>query len=217
MTRLPGVILPFLLLGAVPADEKAVRYLDLQPLANEELDANLGRGGAGNNFSALPRGEQEFQGIRFKVEDRFILLDTRLSKGVKAAKKAEGIAVGGTFTRLHMLQGTFYGKSAPYFIPDDTQIGRYTIHYEDGTSVEDPIIYGQDVRDWWFQADAPGTSRARIAWEGESPSAKSQGHRIRAYLGTWRNPHPEKPVARIDIEKVGDTPAGPFCIALSVE
>jgi hypothetical protein len=216
MAQFQGVVLACSLLVAMPADDKGVRYLDIQPRANERLDANLGRGGAGNNFATLPRGEQTIQGVKFKVEDRFILLGIRPSKGEKT-EKVEGIEVGGTFARLQILQGTFYGKGKPYYVPDDTQIGRYTVRYEDGSSEEIPIVYGQDVRDWWIMGNSAGVSRGKVAWEGDNASAKSQGHRIRLYLGTWRNPHPEKMVARIDFEKVGDSPAAPFCIGLTVE
>ena len=33
----------------------------------------------------------------------------------------------------------------------------------------------------------------------------------------WENPHPTKKVVSIDYVKVGDTPAGPFCVAMTLE
>jgi hypothetical protein len=61
------------LVSAAPAD-KVVTYVDIQPQANQDVGANLGRGAAGNNLLELPRGEQTFKGVKFKVEDRFIQL-----------------------------------------------------------------------------------------------------------------------------------------------
>jgi hypothetical protein len=221
MARFRGVILTcglVVAMAAAPAD-KTSRFVDIQPKANESLDANLGRGAIGNNFSALPRGEQDFKGVKFKVEDRFILLGSPLSKE-KRTDKAEGIAVDGSFARLQILQGTFYGKGKkgdPLFVADDTLIGLYRIHYEDGKSEEIPIVYGQDVRDWWIVPNSRAASFARVAWEGDNAAAKGRGHRLRIYLGTWKNPRPEAKVTRIDYEKVADTPTAPFCLALTLE
>jgi hypothetical protein len=40
---------------------------------------------------------------------------------------------------------------------------------------------------------------------------------IRLYLCTWKNPHPTKKVVSIDYVKVGDTPAAPFWVAMTLE
>ncbi len=204
--------------SAAPAD-KVSRYVNLQPKANESLDANLGRGAIGNNMTSLPRGEQVFQGVKFKVEDRFIQLGSPVLKA-KKPDKVEGIEVDGTFTRLQILHGTSYGKGKkgdPLYVPDDSLIGLYRVHYEDGQTEEIPIVYGQDVRDWWIVPNSKGASHAKVAWEGDNDAAKAQGHRLRLFLGTWKNPRPEAKVTRIDYEKVADTPTAPFCVALTMD
>ncbi len=111
MTRSVAVLLCGCLLGTAPAGSADVgpTYANLQPRANESLDANLGRGAEGNNLSELPRGERAFNGVKFKIEDRFIQLDSPLLRK-KRPDKVEGIEVSGTFARLRILQGTFYGK-----------------------------------------------------------------------------------------------------------
>src|SRR5262249_43888673 len=101
MMRFQVVGLTCCLLGttaATPAG-KEPRFVNIQPQANERLDANLGRGAIGNNLAALPRGEQTFEGVKFKVEDRFILLNSQLSRE-KKTDKVLGIEVGGTFAKL---------------------------------------------------------------------------------------------------------------------
>lgn len=221
MMRFPSLIVACGLLGTAAVEKGGTTFssVNILPRTNESLDADLGRGATGNNLSALPRGDQTFAGVRFRIEDRFILLGSRLSKETRA-DKVEGIEVGKTFNRLHVLQGTFYGKGKegdPLFVPDDTQIGRYQVHYEDGGREEIPILYGQDVRDWWITRNPPGVTRGKVAWEGDNAPAKARGHRLRLYLGTWKNPRPGVKVTRIDFEKVGTHPTAPFCVGLTVE
>ncbi len=228
MTRFQAVILTGCLIGVVSAaaDDEKSTFVDLKDQANQDLSANLGRGAAGNNLAELPRGEQTFNGVKFKVEDRFIQLGSPMLR-VKKPDKVEGIKVGATFAKLQILQGTFYGKrtaigpdgkpEGSIYVPDGARIARYEIHYEDGSHEEIPIVYGQDVRDWWITRNAQGVTRGKVAWEGDNATAKSSGHRLRLYLGTWENPHPEKKVTQIDFEKGDDSLTAPFCIALTFE
>lgn len=154
-----GVILGYCLLGTVSAGagDKVITYVDLQPQANQSLTANFGSGREGNNLSAFPKGEQTFQGLKFKVEDRFIQLGSPLLREPKP-DTVEGIAVGKAFARLHMLHSTFYG-SGMVIVADDTEIGRYKVNYEDGSSESVPIVYGKDMHNWWFTEGAKGVSR----------------------------------------------------------
>jgi hypothetical protein len=41
--------------------------IDLEPHANRKLTDNQGSGADGNDLAALPRGEREFAGIKFRV------------------------------------------------------------------------------------------------------------------------------------------------------
>src|SRR4051795_4239732 len=174
MTRLQTLTLTLTcsllgLVSAAPADE-LVTYVDIQPQANQDLAANLGRGAAGNNLLELPRGEQTFNGVKFKVEDRFIQLGSPILLQ-KRPDKVEGIDVGRAFARLRILHGTFYGtgpSGGPHFVPDGTLIGLYEVHYEDGSSEAIPIVYGEDVRDWWVTADSKGATHAKVALEGDN-------------------------------------------------
>ncbi len=228
MARLLALIATSCALGTVSAalaDEKFT-YVDLQPQANQMLTANLGSGREGNNLAGLPKGEQIFGGVKFKVEDGFIQLGSALLKEPKP-DKVEGIKVGKTFAKLHVLHATFYGNGTvigqegmegdPLFVPDGTRIGEYKVHYEDGSAEAVPIVYGQDVRDWWYTENSKGVSRGKVAWEGDNEWAKSLGSRIRLYLGTWENPKPKKKVVSIDYVKGNDTPAAPFWVAMTLE
>lgn len=61
-------------------------------------------------------------------------------------------------------------------------------------------------------------ARGKIAWKGESVRSGEVGAKIRVYLSGWKNPHPDKKIASIDyLGKKAETPAAPFCIAISLE
>jgi hypothetical protein len=228
MNRLHALILTIsvaLPLSAA-AEGPAPVYVDLQTRANQEFTANLGSGREGNNLSEVPRGEQTFEGVKFKVGDRFLQLGSPLLAEPKP-ERVEGIPVGRAFTRLHVLHGTLYGNGMvigqegqegdPLYVADGTRIGQYTVRYEDGTTEVIPIVYGEDVRDWWFTGEPKAVTRGKVAWKGENTFAKQFDTRLRLFLGTWQNPKPDKKAVGIDFEKADGTPASPICIAVSLE
>src|SRR5262245_7775527 len=146
------------------AADPEVTFIDLQPKANQKLKENLHSDETpGNNLAALPRGEQTFAGVKFKIGDGLIQLGSQALAGKPT--KVEGIAVGCPVAKLHILHATGYSTE------DDTEIGSYTIHYADGTKEAIPIVYGKDVRDWWVGADAPDVTRGKEAWKGDNDAA----------------------------------------------
>jgi hypothetical protein len=228
MTRFLGLIAIGigLCFSLAAAGDDNVTYLDLQPQANQKLSDNLGRGLEGNNLAALPKKEQTFQDVKFKVEEGFIQLGSKLLK-VEKPTKVEGIKVGKAFAKLHLLHATGYGNGSvigeegmegdPLFVAEETLIAEYKVHYADGTTETIPVVYGKDVRDWFFTPKSKDVTRGIAAWKGDNEFAKGVGSQIRLYITTWENPHPAKQVATIDYVKVGDSPAAPFCIAVTLE
>ena len=224
-----GILLTLLACGSTypePAisDDGKFHFIDIRDSANMQLDDNFGSGREGNNLSALKRNEQELEGVTFKIADTFIQLGSKLH-AVPKPDKVLGIKLNSTFSKLYLLHATGYGSNQrgipieqdPNYIPDDTQIAEYRLHYQDGTVERIPVIYGKDVRDWWYAEGSKGLSRGKVAWEGESPLAKKSEKKLRLYLTTWTNPHPSTKVTSIDYLKVGETVAGPFCIAITTE
>jgi len=136
--------------------------------------------------------------------------------------KVEGIKVGGKVcAKIHILHATGYGhaeEDEQGYIKDGTKIAEYHIRYEDGKTETIPVVYGEDVRDWWYTDKAKGVTRGKIAWQGDNELAKSFERRIRLYLNTWENPHPTKKIASIDYVKTDpNSPAAPFCVAITLE
>jgi hypothetical protein len=217
-----NLITPRLRADETSAPQKPLVYVDLQPKANQKLSDSL-HGFGGNDLAELPKGEQSFGGVKFKVEDGYLRLSGNIETGnqPKKPEKLEGIAIGKSIARVHILHGTGYGAYGsvgdPLFVKDGTLIGEYRLHYEDGSTESIPIAYGQDVRDWWTWEKPAEVTRGKIAWTGKNSFSRQQNQSIHLYLTTWSNPHPEKKVSSLDYICTGTSAASPFCIAISIE
>jgi beta-galactosidase len=191
---------------AIRPAKQTTTFLDLQPKANQKLTDNFHTpANAGNNLAELPKGDQEFAGVKFHIGDGLIQLASPKVRDKPA--KVEGIAVGQAFGRLHVLHAT------GYTVTDGTLIGKYVIRYEDKTTTAIKIVYGEDVRDWWNIHPEKGLTRGKEAWAGKNQNTPS----IRLFLTTWENPHPKKKVVSIDYLSTQTSDAAPFCVAMTVE
>jgi beta-galactosidase len=202
---------------AAAGDKTSFTYVDLQPKANQKLDQPF-HGAEGNDLAELPKGEQTLAKVKFKIGPGLIQLGSTILKDNPA--KVEGIAVDRKLIRLHFLHATGYGGAGPdepTHVKDDTVIGHYIVHYDDKTMAKVPIVYGKDVRDWWDHDKSKETPRSRLAWEGSNEYAKKFKVRILLYRTPWDNPHPGKRVTTIDYISSNDTPAAPFCVAITAE
>jgi hypothetical protein len=214
--RLSAVLLcgvALALLTAVAA-EPTLTFIDLQPKANQPLSEDM-HGGQGNNLENVPRGEQKMADSRFKIGEKMIHL--RGEHVPDAPVKVEGIAVNATFDQLHILHSTGYGEGQEQQT-DGSEIGAYVVHYADKTSERIPIVYGQDLRDWWDWPNREDQSvkRAKVAWIGTNAAQEGSDRHIRLFAVVWTNPHPEKQVTTIDVESK-ETMSDPFVLALTLE
>ena len=75
------------------------------------------------------------------------------------------------------------------------EVGRYVIHYGDGTQSVFPLRYGLELSDWW---DPKPLSNAKVAWSGKNGMHSPVG----IYVSEWSNPQPTKVIQSIDL--VGD-------------
>ncbi len=206
--------------GATGADAQKYAFVDLSKKFTQNLDDKFGDDDRKGNFLKLTR-EQKLGGVLFKVEDGAIQLGSQALKS--KPPKVEGIQIDRHCTRLFILHATGYGggpnkPGMPWFVKDGTEIGEYRIRFEDRSVVKTPIIYGKDVRDWWFRPDEKGTSRGKVVWKGDNELATRYNCRLRLYLHTWKNPRPDKKIVAIDfVGRKEKTTAAPFCIAMTLE
>jgi RNA polymerase sigma factor (sigma-70 family) len=185
-------------------------FVDLQPIGNHRLADALGSLD-GNNLAAVPNGPQMLDGTWFRIDERLIRLRGRRSP--EPPEAVRGIAIGARFDTLHILHSTMFGNA--FGADDGTEIGAYVVHYADRTEERIPIIYGEDVRDWWRSSDPEQPSRAKVAWAGKNAAA-GEVDEIRLFSSEWQNPHPDTKVMAIDFE-TKNTACAPFLVALTLE
>jgi hypothetical protein len=165
------------------------------------------------NLGELPQGIQTLGGVRFDVRGLIQLAGHSLNVVLRASFPVEvkGVRVGQPCHRLHFLQATGWR------MPDGTAIGRYVIHYVDGQQQAVPVVYGENVRDWWFdpKLDEP-TKGAVVAWTGKNAATETRGQAVRLYRFTWENPRADAAIESLDLVSENSN-SSPFLIALTVE
>src|SRR5437588_10637958 len=120
------------LAAAGAGDQPTVTYIDLQSKANQKLDEPFHSEVEGNDLADLPRGEQTFTKVKFKIGASLIQLGSTVVKDKPV--KVDGIAVDRKLKRLYFLHATGYGNGAaadPNHVKDDTEIGHYVINFQD--------------------------------------------------------------------------------------
>lgn len=203
------------------ADDLKFVAVDLQPHATQKRFEALGSGIDGNDLAIVPAGGETFGGIVFNIEDGIVHLGSTIVD--RHPEKVAGISVGSKCLKLYILHATCFGGGPnkpgnQLHVPDGTLIGQYVIHYSDGSTEDIPIVYGEDVRDWFYVDDEAKTTRGKIVWNGENQRATEVGAKIRLYMMSWENPHPEKTIKSMDyVGKKSETPAAPFCLAITLE
>jgi hypothetical protein len=165
-----------------------------------------------NDLSGMPRGIQKFSDIEFDVRGLVQLLGRGpKSWGGVFPEHVNGIKVGKSAKTLHFLHGTGYQAK------DGTTIGYYIVNYETGPERKIPIVYGMDVRDWWFWENEPEKAdRSKVAWKGTNEASEKAGMSLRVYSSSWTNPQPDDVIKSIDYVSTMATPA-PFLIAITLE
>jgi hypothetical protein len=204
ITSMAGIV-------AVADEGSSYQYVDLGPKGNQALAQDIGV--AGNHLKEVPQGEHDFGGTRFKVGAKMV--HVRGESKPELPEKVEGIEVNARFDKLHILQATEFGEGDGD-VEDGTQVGAYVVHYADKTEETIPIVYGEDVRDWWDWKGRNELKRAKVAWRGKNAYSAENGREIRLFSESWTNPHPEKTVATIDVVSK-KTACAPFLVALTLE
>jgi hypothetical protein len=216
MTKFLPLTTILCLLGAVPAPPGKFNFVEFKSLANQKLADSLG--GDGNDISDVKKGERTLGGVPFSIGNGFLHLGSKVAKD--RPDKIEGIKVDKTCVKIHILHATQYGNAAEgetQYVADGTKIAEYKIVYADDSTETIPVVYGEDVRDWWFTPNSKDVKRGKVVWKGDNEMAKGLDSRIRLYLTSWDNPHPDRKVATIDYLRVGDSAAAAFCVAITLE
>ena len=127
----------------------------------------------------------------------------------RAAEAARGIAVNRPAKALMFLH------TCGWQVKNGTPVAQYVMHFEDGGSQTQEIIYGRDVLAFdsdLYMYDRLDTNRTWPSLVGLSRA----GTALRFHVLRWTNPRPEVKVASIDLVSL-DTCAAPMVLAVTVE
>lgn len=187
----------------------ALTFVNLEKRGNEFLAD--GPGGGGNDLDRLPRGMHKLGDAYFRLGERMVHLRGRNAPGLPETFAA--IVVGARADRLQILHGV------QQVAPPGSEVASYTIHFADGTSERIPVVYGQNVANWWSFTKNPQElpANARIAWSGTNDVTDlNPGVKLRLYATTWSNPHPERVITSIDASSK-DLDCDLFLVAVTLE
>jgi len=182
-------------------DESMFLKLDLSAHANRGLYDEgevLGWSNQGeNDMREFPTGHQIFGGVPFAIidpaqnENRAVVTLKNYLQDQDLPTVVEDIAVNAKCQSLFFLH-TF----ANGFTQDLERLGHYTLHYEDGTIYEVPIIQDLSVQGWWKVKYA---SNAIPVWRGYNAVTRRNGVPIGVYLYAKENFSPNKQIVSISM------------------
>jgi hypothetical protein len=188
--------------------ETPANLIDLSSVYNATLKENWHEGIVGS-LARLPSGIHTLHGIRFDVRGIVQLAGRQLmDKGYPST--ITNIPVRQKCACIHFLHATGWPEEP------GRHVGDYVIHYAGGSKRYIPILYGQDVSDWYDRTTGFNNHMGLVvAWEGQGNESSDSGTR-RLFLTSWTNPLPSVEVRSIDYESVLSL-AAPFLIAITVD
>jgi hypothetical protein len=100
-------------------------------------------------------------------------------------------------------------------VDDGTVIAKYVVHYADQSEQTIEVVFGRDVRDWWYHYGDKEPTHSNVAWKGSNRAALVRKCSLWLFSQTWTNPHPDKTVVSIDYVSTL-TRAAPFVVAMTL-
>lgn len=167
----------------------------------------------GNGLAELSPGDHTLGGVLFRIGEGLIQLGS--ARGPEKPVAAEGLVVQRKIRRLHVLHAGQWTPSEP--LPRRPVVGEYRLHYADGSAASLPIVYGEDVREWWTWDGGKPVTRGRVVWTGSNLCTEQRGVSLRLYGSAWENPHPDRQVTTLDYVSNMTDLCAPFCVAITVE
>lgn len=199
-----------------PVSHSSFVSVDLSAHYNGGLDKSWTPAYGNNDLAALGEGRQVLKGIPFEIHGVVQLQGAEWKKrGYNYPEAVDGIAVGTTGQRIHLLHAT-----SAVADPPGTAVAALVLHYSDGSQTRFDIRQGVEVLDWWDWPRAavkkPSGSNTIVAWTGGNLAAEHQGARLRLFDTVLANPAPEKEIQSVDYDSAMAGSA-PFMVALTIE
>jgi hypothetical protein len=153
-------------------------------------------------FKTVPRGEQKFSNVPFRIEGMICLWGEGNVKKLNIVfpEEISDIQVNRFFETLYVYHTGFFVSA------DHTPVSEVVLHYQDGSSLTEPMRYGEDLVDWCSHPGdgrtiEPTRPRSRVAWVGGS-SSTNEVHPVRLFITAIPNPKPGLEVTTIDVRSL---------------
>ncbi len=194
--RLHGNKISFAYTGSIPPPPPPPHYtpIDLSALANMDIEDRGGPGALrwmemekkGDDIRGLPRGDQRFAGIDFKVADP----ETNQRRAAVAVSHRKGLPAS-VDVPINATAGCVYLLHTSTKPSSENVCGSVAFVYADGTRQVQYLMMGRQLTFWWFPELS--TAFSGVAWHGPSPVSADVGL-------SWcavDNPHPERSIASL--------------------
>jgi serine/threonine protein kinase/WD40 repeat protein len=203
-----------LLLGFAPRDPGCTtNQIDLTAYYNAALTNSwVNPRWEKNDLSALPRGLQVLDTIKFDVRGLVQLTGTHRNLIYSYPNEVKGIRIRQCAQALHFIHAVGWEPKGV------TRVGEYVLHYRDGVDLVVPLEYAQNIARWsqLFNAPVSLAEGSRVAWRGSNPPLQASGYDIVLYHFRLPNPRVQSEIATIDFRSA-NTDAAPFLLAITVE
>ena len=135
------------------------------------------------------------------------------SLGRKYPNEVTGIAIDSKAEKIHFLMGSTFSTN----MEKGATAATFRIKYDDGKTLDFPIIAKEDIFDWWTPYRSPGLMEKElqpenIGWIGVNYKGEGRG----LVKPIWVNPHPDKTIATIDFIS-GLIRCAPFVVGITLE
>ena len=104
-------------------------------------------------------------------------------------EKVAGIKIDKTAQSLYFLISSAYTAAEK-----GTEVGEFTVHYEDNSIQRIKLVKSINIADWWAVTTEGDLPEAKVAWTGSIGMGKEVG----IYKLDWENPSPGKKISTLD-------------------
>ena len=201
----------WLIRGNIPVRNKETgnHLLDLSLHYNHSTDDDIHHK-PGNNLSMLGKGVRKIGGCLFDIRG-IVQLSGRNSLQITTIDypdSAGPVKAGFMLKNLHFLHASAWN------IDDETvEIGEYLIRYDDESVERIPLVYRENILDWWGK---PGEEHQKAAWRGINERTLSVSHHLRLFHLCWENPRPASIVREIELKSFNTGP-GIMLVAITAD
>lgn len=149
-----------------------------------------------SSWAYAPQGRHVFNGVLFELPGVMEVSGLgRAREDDPLPTSIRDIPLGRKARRLHLL----HGGAAD--LADGTPLAKLVVHYADGRDHTLPLVYGQNLRNWYKggdKRDDVSDPNTRLGWTGDSPRSRRFGSTLRIYHTVFDLPWPDVELKSVD-------------------